>query len=407
MVNSPAVADSTPWNPQDGDFVATASGIAARPKHSRTSHCGGDLQSQGAALKRMDSILIRATNWIGDAIISLPAVKELRRLYPRARISILAKPWVADVYRAVQVADEVILFDRAAHPGVAGVFQIARQLRERHFQSAVLLQNAFEAAAIAYLARIPVRIGYDTDCRGLLLTDAVRVPKQFKTRHQSYYYLHLLQASGLSSASYAPEEGYQPDALLELSEAQTIQALRSLQSLGISRERPLIGLNPGAAFGPAKRWFPDRYAAVADHLIGRWGAQVVVFGTPAEREIASEIQRCMRQPPLILSGQTSLMELMGMIACCDLFITNDSGPMHLAAALQRPLIALFGSTDENATGPMSRAAHVIHKPVDCTPCFRRTCPIDLRCFDQIRVPEVCALADEILQARSLDRVEVN
>ncbi|MBI3940764.1 MAG: lipopolysaccharide heptosyltransferase II [Acidobacteria bacterium] len=345
--------------------------------------------------------MVRAPNWIGDAIISLPALKELRRLSPGARLSVLAKPWVADIYHAGGLADEVILFDRSLFPGLAGIARLARHLRAHSFSCALLLQNAFEAAVIARLAAIPVRVGYNTGYRGFLLTCAVPLPRHAGAIHQSFYYLNLLTAAGFSPMTYSPESGYQPDASLQLSEEQRLPAARLLQSLGISAARPLVGINPGAAYGPAKRWFPERYAAVADHLASRWSAQVLVFGSAGELEIAWQIERAMRQRPIVLAGRTTLLELMGLIQHCDLFVTNDSGPMHLAAALRRPLIALFGSTDERLTGPMSCSAHVIHKPVECTPCFRRTCPIDLRCFGQISVGEVCELADRIFQSQAL------
>lgn len=345
----------------------------------------------------MQSILIRATNWIGDCVMSLPAVRELRRLYPDARLSILARPWVADIYRTGGLADEVILLDRRAHPGARGLLAIARDLRRRRFDCAVLLQNAFEAAAIARLAGIPRRIGYDTDHRGFLLTRAVPLQREIMAMHQSFYYLHLLTAARLSPVTYSPET--EPDAPLFLSDEQRLEGTRLLESLGVAAGRPLVGINPGAAYGPTKRWFPDRYAAVADRLVERWNAQVLIFGSSGEVEIGREIESAMAHRPIVLSGRTTLLELMALIERCDLFLTNDSGPMHLAAALRRPLIALFGSTDERATGPMSPTARVLHKPVECTPCFLRTCPIDLRCFTQITVEEVCRLADDILRGR--------
>ncbi|MBI2821682.1 MAG: lipopolysaccharide heptosyltransferase II [Acidobacteria bacterium] len=345
----------------------------------------------------MDSFLIRATNWIGDSIMSLPAIKELRRLHPGASISVLARHWVADIYRVGNWVDEVIVMDRAPWPGLRGLLHTARELRRRRFHCALLLQNAFEAALIARLARIPVRIGYNTDHRGFLLTCPIALQPNVLAMHQNFYYLNLLTASRLSPRQYGPGLGYQPDATLQLSDEQKLAAQKLLESLKICARTPLVGLNPGAAYGPAKRWFPERYAAVADYLIDRWDAQVVVIGSAAETGIARQVQKSMRHSAILLSGRTTLLELMGLIEQCDLFLTNDSGPMHLAAALGRPLIALFGSTDERATGPVSDRAHVVHKPVDCTPCFLRSCPIDLRCFKQISVDEVCRLADAILQ----------
>ncbi|MBI4454328.1 MAG: lipopolysaccharide heptosyltransferase II [Acidobacteria bacterium] len=345
----------------------------------------------------MNSFLIRATNWIGDCVMSLPAVKELRRLHPDARLSILARPWVADIYRVANVIDEVILFDREARPGIRGLLGWARDLRVCAFDCALLLQNAFEAAVITRLAGIPERIGYATQGRGFLLTRPIPLRQEISSLHQSYYYLNLLTESRLSPLRYTEDRSYQPDACLRLSSVQRLPAAKIFESLALSADKPLVGISPGASYGPAKRWLPDRYAAVADHVMHRWDAQVLLFGSADEAPIAREIQSNMRHQPILLTGRTTLLELLGLIERCDLFITNDSGPMHLAGALQRPLIALFGSTDENATGPMNARSHVIHKQVECTPCFLRTCPIDLRCFKQITVEEVCKFADQILK----------
>ncbi len=345
----------------------------------------------------MNSILIRVPNWIGDCIMSLPAVKEMRRLYPDARLSVLARTWVSDIYRAGGSADEVIAIDPEEYGGALGIVRLSRRLRQENFDCALLLPNAFKNAVIACLSRIPQRIGYKTDHRGFLLTRPVPVRREVLSGHQSFYYLDLLTRSGLSPVEYTGDSNYKPDARLLLSPEDKRHAMDTLERLGVSPGRPIVGINPGAFYGPAKRWFPDRYAAVANHVVDRWNAQILIFGSAQENEIAREIQTGMKHAPAVLTGGTTLRELMGLIDRCDLFITNDSGPMHLAAALERPLIALFGSTDEHATGPMSPGARVIHKQVECTPCFLRTCPIDLRCFKNIEVREVCELADDILQ----------
>ncbi|HEY2930465.1 MAG TPA: lipopolysaccharide heptosyltransferase II [Acidobacteriota bacterium] len=342
----------------------------------------------------MNSFLIRVPNWIGDCIISLPAVAEVRRIHPRAEITVAARSWVADIYRVGGLVDDVIEYQSGAR-GPARLFRFAAELRRRKFSCALLLQNAMEAALLVRLAGIPRRIGYATDRRGFLLTDAVSVDPAVGRMHQSFYYLDLLTRSGLSNLDYARLAGYRPDARIRLSTEQHGMADAFLSSIGVSPERPLAGINPGAFFGSAKRWFPERYAAVADYLAERHNMQVLIFGSSNEIEIARRIEQNMKTRPFVLSGKTTLMELISLINRCDLFITNDSGPMHLASALDRPMIALFGSTDETATGPLSGRSRVIHKPVECTPCFLRECPIDLRCFKQIEVAEVCQIADEM------------
>ena len=150
----------------------------------------------------------------------------------------------------------------------------------------------------------------------------------------------------------------------------------------------MIGIAPGAAFGPAKRWLPERFGALADRLIGALGADVLIFGSEAEKPLAEEIAHAMKHTPIVLAGETSLRELLSLMAGCRLIVANDSGPMHLAAAMGIPLIAIFGSTDERATGPLGTRVRIVRKPVECSPCGRCECPIDFRCMNNLSVEEV-------------------
>ena len=189
-----------------------------------------------------------------------------------------------------------------------------------------------------------------------------------------------------------------PDITLAVSPERKQAARIRLQSQGVDFNRTVVGVNPGAFYGSAKRWLSERYATVLDRLIDERQASVVIFGSPNEVAIAEAIQSGMRSRPVILSGRTELSELIAMIACCDLFLTNDSGPMHLAAALRVPTLAIFGSTDEIATGPMSPAAVVLNKRVECSPCLLRECPIDHRCMTRITAEEVVQQAFRMIDA---------
>ena len=317
--------------------------------------------------------------------MSLAALRELRRRQPQARLTLLAREWVAPIFEGQGVADHLITLPNRSL-GVRGVFRVGRRLKG--FDTAVLFQNAFEAALLALTARIPNRIGYTTDGRRLLLTRGV--PPRFKDlgRHQTFYYLDLLFRTGISPIDYLRDPSFRPDIRLSPSQAQLEAADSLLGEMGTDRGKPLVGLNPGAAFGSAKRWFPERYAEVADRLIEEMGAEVVLLGSPSEKTIAERVRGRMKQTPRFLVGRTSLATLIGALARCRLFLGNDSGPMHLSAALGVPLVAVFGSTDEVATGPFTSNAVVIHKHVECSPCLLRECPIDLRCFDRIHSEEV-------------------
>jgi len=338
-------------------------------------------------------VFIRSTNWIGDAVMSVAALRELRRLYPADYLVLAARPWVAGLFENQGLVDQVAVVDTT--PSEIRNFKHAVSVARGSAQ-AVLLPNSFGAALVAFTARVPDRAGYRTDGRRCLLTrlGAPRI-KQLG-RHQIYYYLDLLYQTGLSPVDYLNDRNYQPDIHLIADARSTASAERILMENGIVQSRPVVGINPGAFFGSAKRWFADRYAALADSLIKRLDAQILIFGSPEEKRLADEIRDLMHCRPVVLAGSTDLPSLMALISLCDLFITNDSGPMHVAAALGTPQIALFGSTDEIATGPYSPKARVVHKHVECSPCLLRECPIDLRCFDRIRVDEVYELARTIL-----------
>jgi heptosyltransferase II len=342
---------------------------------------------------KAERILIRGTNWIGDSVMSIAALREIRRLFPGAHLALLVKEWVAGMFRDQDLVDEIILL-RDQESSIGRIFRTPSRLRG--FDQAILFQNAFEAALIALVARIPVRAGYARDGRTALLTRRAHARIKKLNRHQIYYYLDLLYQTRLSPVNYLETHDFQPSIRIRAHPDRIAEARSLLHEAEIDLSKPLIGLNPGAFFGSAKRWFPDRYSALADRLIGEEGAEVVVLGGTSDLGTMQAIQEKMRHPCKSLVGKTSLEILLGIMAQCRLFITNDSGPMHLAAALDVPQIALFGSTDEIATGPYSARARVIHKHVECSPCLLRECPLDLRCFTRIEVEEVYQEAVAVL-----------
>ncbi|MGW8178767.1 MAG: lipopolysaccharide heptosyltransferase II [bacterium] len=333
--------------------------------------------------KRAYRILIRGTNWIGDSVMSVAALREIRNLYPASHLTLLVKDWVAGIFQEQDLVDEIITFG----PTESSLDRI-RPYRFRNFDAGILFQNAFEAALILFLSRIPERAGYDTEWRRPLLTRAASPRIKPLKRHQVYYYLDLLYQTGFSGTDYLHNPNFQPDISLIVPKIGIDRAEALLESADIYTDQVLIGLNPGAYYGRAKRWLTERYAALADRLIDELDAKILVFGSKGEKPIAARIEDQMRHTPWILTGRTDLPALMALISRCSVLITNDSGPMHLAASLGTPQIAIFGSTDEIATGPFSENAKVIHKHVECSPCLLRECPIDLRCFTRIEVDEV-------------------
>jgi heptosyltransferase II len=322
-----------------------------------------------------ERVLVRAPNWVGDVVLSLPALRDLRRAFPAAQLEVLARPWVAELYRAVPAVDAVA--ESRGHAADVGA------VRGR-FDVAVLLPNSFGTALVPWRAGVPERWGYATDGRGVLLTRRCRVPARVRGRSQVYYYRAMLEGLGLAV------EG-EPDASLACPDEW---AERGRTLLG--DDGPWIGVNPGAFYGAAKRWPPERFAAAADLVARRVGAKVAIVGGAAERPLGEAIAEQLRAPSRVLCGETTLGELLGVLSGLRLLLTNDSGPMHLAAALGTPLVAVFGSTDWTETAPVSPRARVVREDVECAPCLLRECPIDHRCMTRVGVARVASAALELV-----------
>ncbi len=305
--------------------------------------------------------------------MSLPALRAIRERFSTARISVLAKPWVADLYGRESFLDEIILYSGESP------WRTGHELRAQRFDCAILLQNAFEAAWIAWLAKIPTRIGYKRDGRQLLLTRAVDVPKAGEIpRHERFYYLELLRRGGVIDALPASE------------------AIR-LHSVPSPNKGRVIGISPGAAFGTAKRWLPERFAEAAGALATARGASIALFGSKTERELCDEVARLLNGHQVTnYAGQTTLAQFIDLASGCELFLTNDSGSMHIASALGVPTVAIFGATDDTTTGPTGRNARVVRHPVDCSPCLLRECPIDHRCMTGVSADRVVKEALQLL-----------
>ncbi|MFH2218787.1 MAG: lipopolysaccharide heptosyltransferase II [Pseudomonadota bacterium] len=340
--------------------------------------------------KNIERLLVRSTNWIGDAIMTTPAVRAIRNNFPRSRITMLAKPWVSPVFENSPYVDSVIIYDGAGrHRGLLGKIRLSKDLRKYSFDAAILLQNAFEAAFITFLAGIPRRIGYSTDGRRLFLTHPVFCAPEIKAVHQTRYYLNILEGAGL--------EGGSQDLYYATSEEQKARSEDILRRHGVSKGDRLVGINPSATFGPAKQWPPERFARLADRIHRFSGARILVFGGPEDRALGAHISRIMRYKPIDLSGRTELGEAMALIERCGLFVTNDSGLMHVAAALNVPLVAVFGSTNSTTTGPWGPKSKVVQAPVACSPCLKPECPEGhLDCMNRIDVDMVFDAAKAML-----------
>jgi len=326
-------------------------------------------------------ILVRAANWIGDAVMSLPAVRAIRGRFPDAAIHVLARPWVAALYEREGSIDQIIALE--GKPGGRDLrekWHAVQHLRDERYDVAILLPNSFESAALVWLAGITERIGYARDGRSSLLTLAPSPPKRGEIpKHERYYYLELLRrAEIISSLPDVPEIRFDR---IDEAGARGEQLLKAEGCDGA-----VIGVSPGAAYGGAKRWPAERFAEAAARVARDRNASVAVFGSAAERELCEAVARL--TGGVNFAGRTSLRDFIDMTAACQLFLTNDSGAMHIASASGVPTVTIFGPTDEDATGPAGSKAIVVRNAVECAPCLLRECPIDHRCMTGITAEDV-------------------
>ncbi|MGO9586061.1 MAG: lipopolysaccharide heptosyltransferase II [Limisphaerales bacterium] len=357
-------------------------------------------------------ILIRETNWLGDAVMTTPALMRLREKFPDAHITLLTPEKLRDLWLAHPAVNEMISIAPAEN-----VFSVGRKLRAGNFDLALVLPNSPRSALEAWLAGIPQRVGGARPWRNFFLTQAVparteavkmrkRSPGEIRrlaaagvsrrtdrndrvftnaaAAHQLYEYLHLVAALGANPEPLTPQLVVTPG---------EIEAVR--KKFGLNEiQRPLFGLNPGAEYGPAKRWPVEKFIAAASDIQTRTNCTWLVFGGRADVDIANRIESAIPSPPsaiLDLAGKTSLRELMALLKLCRVLLTNDTGPMHVAAALGIPVVVPFGSTSPELTGPglPGDAWHrLLKSDAPCSPCFRRECPIDFRCLNGISAGRV-------------------
>ncbi len=327
-------------------------------------------------------ILVRATNWVGDSVMSVPALEVVRENFPSSSITVLARPWVVPLFKNHPAVDEILSYRKGK--GLLAYFrelmQTAQLIRNNRYDLAILFQNAFEAAFLAYLGGIPYRVGYGGDGRGFLLTHGVVRTEEVLKNHQVEYYLNLLKAMGWDGPRRVPHLYVAPE---DMEKARNL-----LHARGIIEGDFVIGLSPGALFGDAKRWPADRFAKIGDWAAERWSARVLVLGSGNEADICEVLCGSMAREPYNFCGQTSLGVAIGLVRQCNFFVTNDSGLMHIAAALGVPTLAIFGSTDPIATGPRGPKTRIVRHEIECAPCLKPECPTDFRCMLSIEPEEV-------------------
>jgi lipopolysaccharide heptosyltransferase II len=312
-------------------------------------------------------ILVKEVNWLGDLVISLPALRAIRSAWPNAHLAVLVRRELASFFDGARWIDEVIPY--ALGNGIRAVgnlAQIVGEIRARSFDLAVLFPNSFSSAFWVALAGVPRRAGYMRDGRSPLLTHRASPPADALEAHQVHYWLAMIrEVLGI--------EGNADDFGLDVREPHRIAMRQWLAERRKRPRHPLIAVAPSAAYGPAKEWPSAHYATLIDMLADRTSAECVLVGAPNERQKCEAVAGKSKAGALVAAGETSIGELIALLSLCSGFAGNDSGPMHLAGALGLPTVAIFGSTNPKRTGPMGRDVEVIYRGIECSPCLARTC----------------------------------
>lgn len=333
------------------------------------------------------NIIIRMPNWIGDFVMATPILSDVRRAFPNASITAMCRTGVCQLLERDLDINEIFCFSKASRFSRRDSQRnLIEKIRQGKYDLGILLTNSFSSSWCFYRGHVSYRIGYRSNFRSFLLTHPIHPPSQLKKQHLVKTYKMLLSVLGIPISKTAPR--------LYLADQEIKTARELLKQQGIQEDDILIGINPAATYGPAKCWLPERFTEVAHKLLQNEKIHLIFFGDQESIPLIKSICRTLLARVINLAGLTSLRELASLISLCRVFLSNDSGPMHIADALNVPVVALFGSTNEIVTGPFSQG-RAIHKHVTCSPCYKRICPFDFRCMKAIKVEEVY---QQVLQA---------
>ncbi|HVF29705.1 MAG TPA: lipopolysaccharide heptosyltransferase II [Pyrinomonadaceae bacterium] len=334
-------------------------------------------------------ILIRGTNWIGDAVMTIPAIRKVRGLFPDAEITLLTSEPTVGIFRSAHLVDEVV---------ATGAFvEQMSAIRRVKPDLAILFPNSFRSALATWGGGARRRFGYAAQSRSMLLTDAVAVPEWKDSRHEVYYYINLVDA--VEKAFDRKIDTADPAPALATPDSARAEARRILDNAGLDRTRKLIGLAPGSTNSRAKRWTPEGFARLNDRIRTELDAYVIMLGSPGDIDVSSRVAELATEKPFDLTGKTDIATAAALLAELDLLISNDMGLAHLAPAVGTETIVIFGPTNPVTTRPFSDMAAVVSANVECSPCMLRDCPIDHRCMTRISADQVFELAKAKLTER--------
>lgn len=338
-------------------------------------------------------IVVRGTNWIGDAVMQIPALRELRRVFPAARITLHTRGWAKGIFEDADFIDEILTFDKSESK-IKDVFAQSKILRKQQFDLAILFPNSFESALVAKLGNVPKRFGYAKDARAFLLTDALPIPEWKNERHEVFYYLNLIAEVEKKIAGTKLTATDNPQFDLTVSAKRKARAREILSANGVNSSKRIVALGVGSTNSRAKRWQAESYAELNDKLQNELEVSVVLVGAKDESEVSNEVYEKAKIKPVILTGKTDLAEATAILSEADLLVSNDMGLAHVASAVGTKTLIIFGPTNPKTTRPWN--AEIIYKAVECAPCMLRDCPIDHRCMTRISADEVFEKAIDLL-----------
>ena len=338
-------------------------------------------------------IVVRGTNWVGDAVMQIPALRELRRIFPSAHIALHTRAWAKGIFEDADFIDEILTIEKS-ESNVKSVLAQSKILKERKFDLAILLPNSFESALVAKLGKIPERFGYATDGRSILLTDSIKVPDWKNNRHEVFYYLNLI--AEIEKAFFGTQTVLEnePRFNLKVSEKKRLDGRKFLERNGTDLTKRIVALGVGSTNSRAKRWQTESFAELNDLLQNKLNAEVILVGTKDEFDVSNEVFEKAKRKPSVLTGKTDLAEAAAILSEIDLLVSNDTGLAHVASAVGAKTIVIFGPTNPLTTRAWN--SEIIYKSVECSTCMLRDCPIDHRCMTEISAQEVFVKAKTIL-----------
>lgn len=342
-------------------------------------------------------IVVRGTNWVGDAVMTIPALRRLRRVFPDSEVTLHTRSWAQGIFQDADFIDKILLLaDEKSN--LKTVINDSKNLRAENFDLAVLFPNSFQSALLAKLGNVKRRIGYATDKRFFLLTDALAVPDWKNRRHEIFYYLNIVARLEEKFFGETKIPEIEPQFDLAVSGERKNAAREFLFENEVDLSKPIVAFVAGSTNSRAKRWQPENYAALNDKIQSELNANVILIGSNEESEVSREVAAKSKIKPIVLTGKTNLAEATALLSVCDMLVSNDTGPAHISAALGTKTLVIFGPTNPLTTQPWN--SEIVYKKVECSPCMLRDCPIDHRCMKRISATEVFTAVRKKLTADS-------